>query len=72
MWKNLRLWYLKQHPLCQKCLERGFIVAAKEVHHKYKISSGIDYQQKLQIALNINNLSSLCIPCHHDEDKNNF
>jgi 5-methylcytosine-specific restriction enzyme A len=65
MWKRLRLWYLQQHPLCEECLKKDKITPAKEVHHKKKISTGVDIDEKLSIALDENNLESVCIKCHH-------
>lgn len=71
MWKKLRLWYLKNNPLCERCLKINLIVPAKEIHHKIKISTGKNIDEMLEIALNINNLESLCVACHHKEDNKN-
>jgi 5-methylcytosine-specific restriction protein A len=47
--------------LCEKCEERGLIVPAAEVHHIREISLAPD------LALDFNNLESLCKTCHSQE-----
>jgi 5-methylcytosine-specific restriction enzyme A len=69
-WKKLRLFYLKQHPLCEKCLPDK-LTPAVEVHHIREISKGKDIYEKQELALDINNLMSLCVPCHHKQHNNN-
>ena len=65
MWKKLRLFYLKNNPLCEECLKINKIVPAKEVHHIKEILSGKDIDEMLEILLNENNLESVCIMHHH-------
>jgi 5-methylcytosine-specific restriction protein A len=72
MWKRLRLYYLKEHPLCENCLKTGKLTSAKEIHHIIEINKGADLDQKLDIALNINNLMSLCVECHHQIHNEKF
>lgn len=58
-WRRLRLQALQRdHYLCQKCLAEKKIVAATEVHHVKPVA---DYPE---LALDLDNLQSLCWSCH--------
>lgn len=61
-WRNLRELKLQQSPLCERCLKRGIINNATQVHHveSFMVDSG----DKIELAFNINNLQSLCVKCH--------
>ena len=64
-WQQVRLRYLKQHPLCEDCLTKGKVVHATLVHHIKPILEG-------GARLNENNLKALCNDCHeniHGEDR---
>ena len=65
LWKKLRLYYIKQHPLCVECLKEGKIKLGEEIDHIKDISSGKDYDEKLALALDIDNLQTLCKTHHH-------
>lgn len=56
-WKRIRDSYVKTHPFCEKCYERGVLVPVDEVHHKIPISQGGTHDK--------NNLMSLCRSCHN-------
>lgn len=56
-WKRIRDSYVKMHPFCEKCYERGVLVPVDEVHHKIPISQGGTHDK--------NNLMSLCRSCHN-------
>ena len=62
-WQKVRLLKLRINPLCEKCLKKKppIIRQAKEVHHKKKIK---DYPE---LRLVLENLESLCEPCHDEE-----
>ncbi len=60
-WGRMRLYKLSLNPLCEQCQKNGLIVAAAEVHHIIEISEDPD------LALDINNLESLCKRCHSQE-----
>ena len=49
---------LRQDPLCEDCKARGRLVVATEVHHKVEVRIDAD------ASLDIDNLESLCSPCH--------
>lgn len=71
-WRKLRNNYIKEHPLCEECLNKGKVVPAEDVHHiRSPFSNGeINYA----LLLDGNNLKSLCKECHaaihnHKEEK---
>lgn len=55
-WKQIRDYYVSQHPLCEKCLEHGKFAMVEEVHHKQPLSEGGTHEQS--------NLIALCKSCH--------
>ena len=58
-WRRLRAWYIRQHPLCEDCLEEGIVCAtAIEVDHILPISVRAD------MRLDASNLRSRC-HMHH-------
>lgn len=61
-WQKLRKSYIKLQPLCEKCLEKGTVRAAENVHHKRSpfIAGEINYS----LLLDPDNLQSLCRECH--------
>lgn len=60
-WVKLREAVMRRdRGLCQLCLERGRITAAREVHHVIpKAQGGTD---------DLDNLTATCSPCHRDAD----
>lgn len=59
VWRRLRRMALQRdHYLCQACLRKGRITIATEVHHLRPVR---DYPG---LALVLDNLESLCWPCH--------
>ena len=66
-YKKLRLYYLQNNPLCEQHLKNGLYISGAEVHHKREISSGVTIDDKLKLALDYNNLQTLCLECHHKE-----
>lgn len=55
-WKRIRDRHIREHPMCEECLERGIFKPAEEVHHKVPLSDGGTHDR--------NNLVSLCRSCH--------
>lgn len=55
-WRRLRGQYIKEHPLCEECKQRGKYTLATEVHHKKALSAGGTNAEE--------NLMSLCKKCH--------
>jgi len=56
-WRMLRLRQLKDHPLCQKCLQLGIVKPAKVVHH-------VEPHRGDWMKFNNSPLESLCKECH--------
>lgn len=72
-WKRLRQSYKMQHPLCEMCLVNDIITPCSEVHHIRPISTGKNLSEMWTLALDSNNLMSLCECCHkqiHNELRN--
>jgi 5-methylcytosine-specific restriction endonuclease McrA len=70
-WQQLRLTFLTYHPLCGRCLEKGKISSAVEVHHKIPLSSAKDIDRKIELGFDIDNLEGLCKECHIEHHKKN-
>ena len=56
-WKRIRDSYVKEHPFCEQCFERGILVSVDEVHHKVPVSKDGTHERS--------NLMSLCRSCHN-------
>ena len=63
-WKNLRNRYIKEHPFCEMCLEKGIVKSAEEVHHIVPFGTGATEEERWNLLTSESNLLSLCIPCH--------
>ena len=55
-WREIRNRYVKAHPFCELCFERGVLIEVEEVHHKQPLSKGG--------TNDVENLISLCRSCH--------
>ena len=55
-WKRIRDSYVKIHPFCELCYEKGVLVRTEEVHHKTPLSMGGTHDRE--------NLIALCKSCH--------
>ena len=62
-WKKVRALKLQKDPLCEECLKQGLYTPADMVHHKIWLDM-ININDP-EIALNIDNLQSLCWECHN-------
>ena len=58
-WRRLRAQHLQRFPLCQHCLEQGFIEPASVVDHVH--GHGIGWESRFYDPAA---LQSLCAPCH--------
>lgn len=65
-WRKLRDAYISAHPLCERCLERGVVRPAKEVHHVTPISTATSDLEMKDLGFNPTNLMALCEECHHE------
>ncbi|MGF6981409.1 5-methylcytosine-specific restriction protein A [Paraburkholderia atlantica] len=60
-WQRIRARQLRLHPLCARCLTKGFVTEATEVDHIMPLfKGGTDAWQNLQ---------SLCDPCHVEKTR---
>lgn len=60
-WLSVRELKLRQQPLCEQCERAGRTTLAVHVHHMRPRKT------HPELALNIGNLESLCIPCHNSQ-----
>ena len=70
-WQRLRksIWQ-RDKGLCQECLKKGIIKQGEAVHHIIELTP--DNVLDPEVALNPNNLETLCRDCHaekHGKDK---
>ena len=62
-WKNVRGYvYIRDQYLCQDCLKNGIYKPAEEVHHIIELTP--ENGDDPNIAVNPENLVSLCRECH--------
>lgn len=61
-WRKLREVYMREHPICEKCLERGKITPAEDIHHK--ISPFRSGEVNYGLLLDHDNLMAVCKECH--------
>lgn len=71
-WSNLRRSYIKEHPLCEECMNQGIVKAAEHVHHIIPFMSGNTDDERWNLLTDVNNLQSLCLECHHDKHRHKF
>ncbi len=57
-WRDLRAVKLEQSPLCEECARHGITTLAQVVDHIVPINKG-------GARLDMDNLQSLCHPCHN-------
>lgn len=63
-WKALRLRYLREHPLCERCKAEGYMRSAVDCHHIVPVESGKTQAEMERLAYDWHNLQALCVPCH--------
>ena len=55
--------YIKEHPLCEDCLNEGKVVPAEDIHHiRSPFQNG---ECNKALLLDYNNLMALCKQCHN-------
>ncbi|WP_010651604.1 HNH endonuclease [Oceanobacillus massiliensis] len=57
-WRKARKRFLKSHPLCEKCFDKGKLEKAKVVDHI------IPHRGDQELFWNETNWQPLCKPCH--------
>lgn len=63
VWQKVRAMKASQDPLCQECLKIGTIRPLDKVHHIRPVAT------HPELRLVMENLRSLCTPCHEAEHK---
>lgn len=62
-WRELRLNYLMQNPICERCKFN----LATEVHHIIPLSNANGNVERLhRLGYDPNNLMAVCTQCHHE------
>ena len=64
-WKKTRRLKLQLNPFCERCLKKGIYSPAFIIHHKEYITDK-NYMFD-EVFYNLDNLESLCQPCHNQE-----
>ena len=71
-WRELKARWKQEHPLCEMCQEEGrakgirygYVKSVQCVHHKIPIETATTKQEMWRLALDWNNLQSLCNKHH--------
>lgn len=63
-WRQLRAQVLSEQPLCQWCKAKGYVVAAREVHHLVEVESGRTEADVRRLMFARTNVVALCHECH--------
>ena len=63
-WKLLREWQITNYPLCYDCALNGRSRAATQVHHIIPFSTGATEEERMELLLSPENITSLCRECH--------
>lgn len=58
-WRQVRAQKLDLNPCCEECERLGIATLAAQVHH---VQERKDFPD---LALDLDNLESLCLPCHN-------
>ncbi len=65
-WRTLRDCKFADQPICERCLERGIVTPADEIHHRVSFMSVPAGSERIALAFDYDNLMSLCRACHQD------
>jgi 5-methylcytosine-specific restriction protein A len=58
-WQRLRLAQLRSQPLCERCIASDVVEVATTVHHR------VAHKGDETLFWDLNNLESVCDPCHN-------
>jgi 5-methylcytosine-specific restriction protein A len=61
-WRARRLQQLTDHPLCNRCMDRGQVTAATVAHHVHRHEGNLE-------VFHTSPLESLCAACHDTDAK---
>ena len=65
-WRETRAKVIREHPLCELCLQQGIYTPARCVHHIVPVESATDEQSMWMRALDAANCQALCFQHHAD------
>ena len=65
-WKQLRLSYLMEHPICECCNSS----LATEVHHKTELKKATSDNEMISLGFDVDNLMAVCTKCHQEIHSN--
>lgn len=65
-WLAIRKHQLSEHPMCERCHEKGLLTPATCVHHIVPVESGGTMFGMAALCYNPANLLSLCQKCHNE------
>ena len=68
-WRELRVQVLREQPLCQWCKQKGYITAAREIHHIVEAETGRSESEVRDLMFRRSNLVALCHECHAEYHK---
>lgn len=68
-WRKLRRYKFQINPLCERCLAKGKITPAEDIHHRMSFMQTDNPEIRYHLAYDIENLESLCKQCHAEEHK---
>ena len=68
-WKAVRAAKFMNNPVCELCEQKGIVSVTKEVHHVVPFMSVSDEFEQDFLAFDYDNLQSLCVECHKNEEK---
>ena len=68
-WRELRVQVIREHPLCEWCYAKGYIVAARECHHIIEAESGRTEAEVRDLMFRRSNIVALCHECHANYHK---
>ena len=71
-WRELRIAYLREHPLCERCIREGkaagvpegYITPSIDVHHRVPVETAKTLAEMTKLCYDPHNLEALCIACH--------
>jgi 5-methylcytosine-specific restriction enzyme A len=66
-WLDARFVKLSRDPVCERCKAEGRLIPALDIHHRVSLADCLATDPAL--ALDLDNLESLCGPCHTAEER---
>lgn len=65
-WQTIRNRYIRDYPLCERCLANGKTVPAEHIHHLVPFLTGITEEERWKLLTDVDNLQALCAKCHKE------